>query len=70
MNVEAISDASLLVYDTLKDDDESQEILEMIDEAGGDEELKEGLKRAVIRLDDVNPAVAKAVREKLKGFVY
>lgn len=70
MNFDKISDACLLVFDTLKDDNESSEIIELIDEADGDEAIKKGLKLAVERLDIVNPAVAKTVREKAKGFAF
>ena len=70
MNMEAISHACLLVYDTLKDDEESVELIEQIDSAEGDEAIKDGLRKAAERLDVVNPAVAKAVREKAKGFAF
>ncbi len=70
MGYQSIQDACLLVFDTLKDDVESEDIIALIDEADGDEAIKEGLKKAAIRLDSVNPAVAKAVREKARGFAF
>jgi len=70
MNFGNISDACLLVFDTLGEDEESAEIIEMIDSADGDSAIKEGLRKAVERLDIVNPAVAKVVREKAKGFAF
>ena len=70
MNMDAISDACLLVYDTLKDDPESVECLTLIDEAVGDHQIKRGLVLAAKRLDVLNPAVAKVVREKAKGFAF
>lgn len=70
MNFDSITDACLLVFDTLKDDEESADLLEKIDTADGDSAIKEGLRDAVKRLDVVNPAVAKTVREKAKGFAF
>ena len=70
MNFQQISDASLLVFDTLKDDSESQDIIAMIDEAEGDKDIKKGLQLAAERLDVVNPAVAKEIRVKAKGFAF
>lgn len=70
MNFEGISRACMLVFDTLRDDEESQEIIELIDTAEGDDAIKSGLQKAVVRLDVVNPAVAKEVREKAKGFAF
>jgi len=70
MNFEGISQACMLVFDTLRDDEESQEIIDLIDTAEGDDAIKSGLQKAVLRLDVVNPAVAKEVREKAKGFAF
>ena len=70
MNFEGITQACLLVFDTLRDDEESQEIIELIDGADGDDAIKDGLRKAVARLDIVNPSVAKEVREKAKGFAF
>jgi hypothetical protein len=70
MNFDAITDAISLVFDTLKNDEESKEIIEKIDKAESDSEIKEGLRLAADRLDAVNPSVAKVVREKAKGFAF
>lgn len=70
MNVDAISEACLLVYDTLKDDVESQGLIDEIDSGDDDDALKKGLRKAAERLDIVNPAVARTVREKAKGFAF
>lgn len=72
MNFENVSSALMLVFDTLREDDDqdSIEIIEMIDTAPGDFAIKEGLKRAVVRLDVVNPEVANKVRELAKGFAF
>jgi len=70
MNFNNVSDAIMLVFDTLKDDPESVEIIELIDTAEGDEAIKDGLRKAVKRLDVVNLAVSKTVQEKAKGFAF
>jgi len=70
MDFEAIGQACLLVYDTLKDDAESKDLIEKIDFADGDEAIKEGLREAAVRLDQLNPAVAQEVRKKAKGFAF
>lgn len=70
MDFDNIQDACLLVFDTLKNDPVSEEIITLIDEAEGDNDIKKGLKKAVDRLDIVNPAVSKVVKEKAKGFVF
>ena len=51
MNFEGISQACMLVFDALRDDKESQEIIELIDSATGDDAIKDGLRKAVNRLD-------------------
>lgn len=70
MDFDSISQACLLVYDILKDDKDSEAIIELMDTADGDAAIKEGLQKAVARLDIVNPAVARMVREKAKGFAF
>jgi len=70
MSFGSISDACLLVFDTLKDDAPSQDIISLIDKADDDEAIKDGLRKAALRLDTINPAVAKAVREKARGFAF
>lgn len=65
-----VQDAILLVFDTLKDDPESKGIIEQLDTAQEDAQLKDGLKKAVERLNVVNPAVAKEVKDKAKGFAF
>ena len=66
MDFDNVSEAIMLVFDTLINDSESVDILEAIDSAGSDDELKDGLRKAICRLDDYNPSVAKIVREKLR----
>jgi hypothetical protein len=70
MNFENISQACLLVFDTLRNDAESADIIKQIDTAETDEAIKDGLVKAVKRLDKVNPSVARIVREKTKDFAF
>lgn len=70
MNYDAISDACLLVYDTLKDDPESTDLIEEMDICDNDDSIKDGLRKAATRLDTLNPAVAKTIREKARGFAF
>ena len=69
MSLEGISEAIMLVFDTLMNDSESADILEGIDSAGTDDELRDVLRVAIVRLDTYNPSVAKIAREKLRGFI-
>jgi len=68
--MDAINDACLLVFDTLSNDPESEELIQQMDEAENDDDIKEGLRKAVLRLDEINPAVAKEVRAKAQGFAF
>jgi hypothetical protein len=67
--MQKIMDACLLVFDTLRDDKESEDIIILIGEAEGDDDIKEGLILAIKRLEIVNPSVAKVVRDKTQGFI-
>lgn len=67
--MQKIMDACLLVFDTLKDDEGSKDIIVLIDEAEGDDQIKEGLRKAIKRLEVVNPAVSREVADKVKGFI-
>lgn len=69
MSLEGISEAIMLVFDTLMNDSESAAIIEGIDSAGTDDELRDVLRVAIVRLDTYNPSVAKITREKLRGFI-
>lgn len=70
MNFDDISDALLLIYDILKDDEESKEIIKLIDECENDNDVKKGVRLAVERLNVVDPSVAKEVKIKTKGFAF
>jgi hypothetical protein len=68
--MQKIMDACLLIYDTLKNDKESASIIEMIDGVEGDHEIKKGIQDAVKRLEVVNPAVAREIKVKTRGFAF
>ena len=63
-------DATLLIWETLKDDPNAQDFLTQIDEATTDAEIKDGMKKAIVYLDNNGKqSVAKVVREKTQGFL-
>ena len=70
MDFNSITKACLLAFDALRNDPESAVIVKFLDEAEGDEELKWALRKAILRLDVVNPAAATQVRELAKGFAF
>ncbi len=70
MLLNSITTACLLAFDALRNDPESAAVVQFLDEAEGDEELKEALRNAAFRLDVVNPDAAKRVRDLAKGFAF
>jgi len=72
MNYENITKACLLVFDILRHDDDlaSKKTIELIDNAETDDEIRNGLREAVVRLDIIRPDIANEIREKTKGFAF
>lgn len=71
MNIENISKALMMVFDELKDDENSQEIIQDIDEADNDDQIKKGLRNGVSRLRELGKtALADDVENKTKGFAF
>jgi hypothetical protein len=70
MDFNSITKACLLAFDALRNDPESAAVVQFLDEAESDDELKEALRNAAFRLDVVNPAAATQVRELAKGFAF
>jgi hypothetical protein len=71
MNMDDIGAACLMVYDELKDDPESADLIEKIDTAEGDAAIKEGLRGAVERLEALGKiAIANDIRRKASGFAF
>lgn len=66
-----ISDAILLIFDTLKEDksEEAQTLIKKIDTVEEDRILKQALRDAITYLEPIKPTVAKIVKEKTRGFV-
>ncbi len=70
MNMEKISSACLLIFDELKDNPEAQELIEKIDEAENDEDIKSGIKEALCLIEKFGKiTLANEIREKVKGFI-
>jgi ribosomal protein L7Ae-like RNA K-turn-binding protein len=71
MDMDDIGAACLMVYDELKDDAESADLIEKIDTAEGDDAIKEGLREAVKRLEALEKfAIANDIRKKATGFAF
>jgi hypothetical protein len=70
MSFDAIGSAMTMLFDELKDDEQSQSIIQKIDEAEGDDDLKEGMKAGIARLRELGKnALADDLASKTKGFI-
>lgn len=68
--MDAIGSAMLIVYDELKNDKKSKALIKQIDEAQNDSDIKEGFKKAVKRLRELDKNhLANDLESKLKGFI-
>jgi len=70
MNLDKVMEVTLLIYDTLRNDDESKGTIDLLDSAESNDDFKKGFQLAVERLKIVNPYVARTVMEKTKGFAF
>lgn len=71
MNNENISKAMMMLFDELRDDDKSQELIQDIDEADNDDQIKKGLRAGVVRLRELGKsALADEIEKKTKGFAF
>lgn len=71
MNNANISSAMMMVFDELKDDKKSKNLIKKIDEAENDGTLKEGLREGVKRLRELGKnALADDIEKKTKGFAF
>lgn len=69
MDFEKIQSAMLILFDELKDDPESADIIETIDSAEGDHQLKQGMEKGIQRLRDLGKEqLAKDLEDKIKGW--
>ena len=71
MNMDNIGSAMLMIYDELKNDKTSKGIIELIDEAENDDQVKAGIRDAVKRLRELGKnALADDIEQKTKGFAF
>ena len=67
---ENITKATLIIFDELKDDSESKDIIQMIDESEDDSNLQKGLRLALEKLEVLGKiTLVSDLRDKLKGFI-
>ncbi len=71
MNMDNIGSAMLMIYDELKNDKQSKKLIQKIDEAEGDDDIKAGLREGVKRLRELGKtALADDIEKKAKGFAF
>ena len=71
MNMDSIGSAMMMIYDELKNDKQSKDLIKKIDAATSDSQIKEGIKAGVKRLRELDKnAVADDIEKKTKGFSY
>lgn len=71
MNTENIGSAMLMIYDELKNDKASKSLINKIDRAKNDQQIKDGAIAAVKRLRELDkPHIADEIEKKLKGFAF
>lgn len=70
MNFDNISSAMMILFDELKDDKKSEKLIEQIDSASGDPELKKGMKKGIARLRELKKnSLADDLEKKLAGWL-
>lgn len=71
MSFDNIGSAMMLLFDELKDDPQSQSLIQEIDEAEDDSQIKSGLRKGVKRLRELGKnALADDIEKKTKGFAF
>lgn len=69
--MEKISKACLLIFDELVNDEQSQDLIEKIDGATSDGEIKEGIRLGVKRLKELGKTtLAEQIENDTKGFAF
>jgi hypothetical protein len=69
--MEKIGKAILTIFDNLESDDQSSEILDLIDGGETDEEIKDGIRKGVIRLKEIGKTeIAEEIEQQTKGFAF
>jgi hypothetical protein len=71
MDMDAISSACMMIYDELMDDEKSKDVIAKIDKGPGDEAIKEGIREAVARIEELGKiTLANDIRTKTTGFAF
>lgn len=71
MNFDNIGQATLMIYDELKNDKQSKSLIKAMDQAESDEEVKNGIRKAVNRLRELGKnAIADDIQAKTKGYAF
>lgn len=71
MNTENISSACLMIYDELKNDKPSKSLINKIDKAKNDEQIKAGIVAGVKRIRELGKiTLANEIEKKTKGFAF
>jgi len=69
MSFESINTAMLEIYDELKDNKDAEDIIEGIDKAQSDMQLRMHVKRALVLIAKNNKDLADSIKEKLQGWL-
>jgi hypothetical protein len=71
MSTDKIGSSLMILFDELRDDEKSQEIIQDIDEADNDDQIKRGIRAGVLRLRELGKsALADDIEKKTKGFAF
>lgn len=71
MNTEKISNAILKIWDNLQEDEQSETLLESLDGATNDKDVKAGIVAGVARLIEIGKAdIAEEVKAATTGFAF
>lgn len=71
MNFDNIGSAMMMIYDELKTDKQSKQLIKRIDRATDDAEIKAGIVEGVKRLRELGKnALADDIEKKTKGFAF
>ena len=71
MNFDSIGSAMMMIFDELRHDEQSQSLIQEIDEAENDAQIKSGLRKGVKRLRELGKnALADDIEKKTKGFAF
>jgi ribosomal protein L7Ae-like RNA K-turn-binding protein len=71
MYFDNIGSAIMMIYDELKKDKKSKKLIDKIDKATTDDQIKAGLREGVERLRELGKtAIAEDIESKTKGFAF